>query len=69
MCKYLACNGLCASDSSDAHKNGAAFCLYYRGTSEDMCSCPVYVAWIRSVFDGSDEFYVDDVGNIAPIPF
>lgn len=69
MCKYLCSNGLCASDSSDARKNGAAFCRYYRGTSEDMCCCPVYVAWLRLVFEDSDEFYVDEFGDILPIPF
>lgn len=69
MCKFLCANGLCASDSSDAHKNGADFCTLFRCTSEDMCRCPVYVAWIRVIFEGSDEYYVDDIGNVCPIPF
>lgn len=69
MCKYLCANGLCASDSSDARKNGADFCIFARGTSEDMCACPVYIAWICSVFEDSEYFYVDVTGSILPIPF
>lgn len=69
MCKYLCFNGLCASEESDARKNGADFCVFARGTSDDMGLCPVFVRWLRGLFESSSAYFVDDYGNINSVPF
>lgn len=69
MCKYLCFNGLCASDDSDARKNGADYCVFARGTSDDMRLCPVYCRWLRELFGPSSAYYVDDDCNIISVPF
>lgn len=69
MCKYLCFNGLCASDESDARKNGVGLCVFARGTSDDMKLCPVYVRWLRNLFCSSSEYCLDDDCNVVCVPF
>lgn len=69
MCKYLCFNGLCASEASDARKNGADFCVFARGTSDDMKFCPVFVRWLRELYVCSSAYYLDDNNDILSVPF